>query len=184
MDAALCTSVGNAAADGLKSVNDNIDGSSPAVLYSSIIIIMHCSSVMKWDEFRMQITVQCKKTRARTGSRLMSVSAPGRVSFFARYRPSPKIGKSRSPPGGVRLFGPLDRRSSQSLFTGRGSIWYSRSLYFFPSVYLFFFSFFIFHYTRYYYICSPATPFVSPLYFRAKGTTRSLRRARDASACI
>jgi len=54
MDAALCTSVGNAAADGLKSVNDNIDGSSPAVLYS--IIIMYCSSVMKWDEFRMQIT--------------------------------------------------------------------------------------------------------------------------------
>lgn len=31
--AALCTLVGNTAADGLKSVNDNIDGLSPTVLY-------------------------------------------------------------------------------------------------------------------------------------------------------
>jgi len=77
------------------------------------IIIMHCGTVMKTDEFRMQITVQRKKKkkhRTRTGSRLMSVSARGRVSFFARYRRRPKIGKSRSPPGRVRLFGPHDRR--------------------------------------------------------------------------
>jgi len=128
---------------------------------------------MKWDEFRMQITVQCKKSRAYTGSRLMSVSARGRVSFFARYRRRPKIGKSRSPPGGVRLFGPLDRRLAQSLFTGRGSIWYSWSLYFFP-LFLFFtiYTLLLYLFVR--------VPFVSPLYFRVKGTTRSLRRARDA----
>jgi len=40
MDAALYTSVGNAAADGLKSVNDNIDGSSPAVLYIIVLLLL------------------------------------------------------------------------------------------------------------------------------------------------
>lgn len=130
--------------------------------------------------FGCKLLCSVKKTRARTGSRLMSVSAPGRVSFFARYRPSPKIGKSRSPPGGVRLYlAPLDRRSCQSLFTGRGSIWYSRSLYFF-SLYIYFL-FFTTH-AIIIFVRSPS-PFVSPLYFRAKGTTRSLRRARDARAC-
>lgn len=37
----ICTSVGNAAADGLKSVNDNIDGSSPAVL---CIVLLLCTA--------------------------------------------------------------------------------------------------------------------------------------------
>jgi len=111
---------------------------------------------MKWDEFLMQITVQCvkKKSRAYTGSRLMSVSAWGRVSFFARYRRRPKIGKSRSPPGGVRLFGPLDRRFALVVvYWPRVNSVQSVALLF--SLY---FYFFIFYHIRYYYICSFASP--------------------------
>lgn len=132
--------------------------------------------------FGCKLLCSVKKTRARTGSRLMSVSARGRVSFFARYRRRPKIGKSRLPPGGVRLFGPLDHRSCSRCLLAAGQFGSVSRFIFFP-LYLFF-SIFIFHYIRYYYIYSLASLFVSPLYFRAKGTTRSLRRARDTSACI
>lgn len=111
---------------------------------------------MKWDEFRMQITVQCvkKKSRAYTGSRLMSVSAWGRVSFFARYRRRPKIGKSRSPPGGVRLFGPLDRRFALVV------VYWPRvnSVQLVALLFSLYFYFFIFYHIRYYYICSFASP--------------------------
>lgn len=162
---ALCTLVGNAAADGLKSVNDNIDGPATAVQYYYYYYALRLSNEMGWISDANYCAVCKKKSRAYTGSRLMSVSAWGRVSFFARYRRRPKIGKSRSPPGGVRLFGPLDRRFAVSrCLLAAGQFGTVGRFTFFP---LFLFFYFL-PYTLLLYLFV-RVPFVSPLYFRAKG---------------
>lgn len=103
----------------------------------------------------------------------------------AGFRFSPVIATVRKsvnlvrPRAGSDYLAPSTAAPAVVVYWPRVNLVYSRSLYFFPSIFIIIFYFSL--YTLLLYLFT-TVPFVSPLYFCSKGTTRSLRRARDANA--